>query len=113
MVASCVFICYPCFFILNLGEHVELAKKYQALIIAVEHRFYGASINKDGLEMEQLQFLSSQQALADLAAFHMYISEKLLLTRDHIWISFGGSYPGNLAAWFRLKVILQEQVIIK
>ncbi len=45
-----------------LGEHVDLAKKYGALIFSVEHRFYGGSINKDGLELGQLQYLSSQQA---------------------------------------------------
>ena len=44
------------------GEHVELAKRFNALIFAVEHRFYGASINKDGLGLEQMQYLSSQQA---------------------------------------------------
>lgn len=47
----------------SVGEHVELAKRYGALVLAVEHRFYGSSINQDGgLEMDQLQYLSSQQA---------------------------------------------------
>ncbi len=44
------------------GLHVDLAKKYGALLFAVEHRFYGASMNEDGLELDQLQYLSSQQA---------------------------------------------------
>jgi serine protease 16 len=44
------------------GEHVDLAKKYKALIFAVEHRFYGESLNDDGLKLESLQYLSSQQA---------------------------------------------------
>lgn len=85
------------------GEHVELSVKYGALVAAVEHRFYGESINPDGLKMENLQYLSSQQALADLASFHAYLVDTYNLTRNNTWICFGGSYPGSLSAWFRLK----------
>lgn len=85
------------------GEHVELAEKHRALLVGLEHRFYGASINEDGLTLEAIKFLSSQQALADLASFHLFISEKYNLTRKNTWICFGGSYPGSLSAWFRLK----------
>ncbi|ELU12877.1 hypothetical protein CAPTEDRAFT_173918 [Capitella teleta] len=85
------------------GEHVDLAKKYKALIFAVEHRFYGESLNDDGLKLESLQYLSSQQALADLAKFHAVMSQKYNLTDDNHWVCFGGSYPGALSAWFRIK----------
>ncbi|XP_059806855.1 thymus-specific serine protease [Hypanus sabinus] len=85
------------------GEHVELARKYRALLVSAEHRFYGASINPDGLAEQNLQFLSSQQALADLATLHAFISQRYNLTRRNTWICFGGSYPGSLSAWFRLK----------
>ncbi|KAH1180857.1 hypothetical protein KIL84_001791 [Mauremys mutica] len=85
------------------GHHMELARKYGALAVALEHRFYGASINPDGLRDASLRFLSSQQALADLASFHLFVTQKYNLTRNNTWICFGGSYPGSLAAWFRLK----------
>ncbi|KAM9326334.1 thymus-specific serine protease [Gastrophryne carolinensis] len=85
------------------GEHVELAQKHHALLVSLEHRYYGASINQDGLTLEAIKFLSSQQALADLASFHLFISQKYNLTRSNTWICFGGSYPGSLSAWFRLK----------
>ncbi|XP_043940170.1 thymus-specific serine protease-like [Protopterus annectens] len=85
------------------GEHVELAEKYGALVVSVEHRYYGASINLDGLTDKNIRFLSSQQALADLAAFHFHIVQQYNLTRNNTWICFGGSYPGSLSAWFRLK----------
>ncbi|XP_068105558.1 thymus-specific serine protease-like [Hyperolius riggenbachi] len=85
------------------GEHVELAEKHGALLVSLEHRYYGASINKDGLTLEAIRYLSSQQALADLASFHLYISQKYNLTQHNSWICFGGSYPGSLSAWFRLK----------
>ncbi|EMP28697.1 Thymus-specific serine protease [Chelonia mydas] len=41
--------------------------------------------------------------LADLAAFHLFVTQKYNLTRNNTWICFGGSYPGSLAAWFRVK----------
>ncbi|XP_078064164.1 thymus-specific serine protease, partial [Mustelus asterias] len=85
------------------GEHVDLARKYRALLVSLEHRYYGASINPDGLNDHNIQFLSSQQALADLATFHEFIEQRFNLTRNIRWICFGGSYPGSLSAWFRLK----------
>ncbi|KAM9439610.1 thymus-specific serine protease [Clarias gariepinus] len=90
-------------FSLLAGHHVDIAKKHGALLVALEHRFYGSSINPGGLELLNLQHLSSQQALADLAAFHSFISQKYALTDKNIWISFGGSYAGALSAWFRGK----------
>ena len=49
-----------------------------------------------------LKYLSSEQALADLANFIVYQKKAMNLTKNK-WIVFGGSYPGNLASWFRLK----------
>lgn len=54
------------------------------------------------LSTDNLRFLSSHQALADLAHFRTVIAEARGLT-DEKWVAFGGSYPGSLAAWFRLK----------
>jgi pimeloyl-ACP methyl ester carboxylesterase len=47
--------------------------------------------------------LTSDQALADLASFRQFIQNKYKLSNKNKWISFGGSYPGSLSAWFRLK----------
>lgn len=85
------------------GHHVDMAEEHGALLLAVEHRFYGDSINPDGLKTENLADLSSQQALADLAVFHQYISQSFNLSHRNTWISFGGSYSGALSAWFRGK----------
>lgn len=46
-----------------------MAEEHGALLLALEHRFYGDSINPDGLETENLADLSSQQALV-LAPYH-------------------------------------------
>ncbi|XP_029301856.1 thymus-specific serine protease-like [Cottoperca gobio] len=85
------------------GHHVDMAAEHGALLLALEHRFYGDSINPDGLKTENLADLSSQQALADLAVFHQYITQSFNLSRRNTWISFGGSYAGALSAWFRGK----------
>eukprot|EP00904_Undaria_pinnatifida_P007440 jgi/Undpi1/3826/HiC_scaffold_16.g07195.m1 len=52
---------------------------------------------------ESLRWLSSQQALADLSSFHGYLSDKEGLTGAEKWVTWGGSYPGMLAGWARLK----------
>ncbi|XP_023280806.1 thymus-specific serine protease-like, partial [Seriola lalandi dorsalis] len=44
------------------GHHVDMAEEHRALLLAVEHRFYGDSINPDSLKTENLADLSSQQA---------------------------------------------------
>jgi hypothetical protein len=69
----------------------------------LEHRFYGKSRPTADLSTENLQYLSSEQALADLAQFRNFIHTSYNLTDKNRWISFGGSYPGSLSAWFRLK----------
>nr|XP_040058935.1 thymus-specific serine protease isoform X2 [Gasterosteus aculeatus aculeatus] len=85
------------------GHHVAMAEEHGALLLALEHRFYGDSINPDGLKTENLSGLNSQQALADLAVFHQHISQSFSLSQRNTWISFGGSYAGALSAWFRGK----------
>ena len=48
--------------IFSTAEPYDLAVKFGALFFVVEHRFYGKSLNPDGLELHNLQYLSSQQA---------------------------------------------------
>jgi len=45
------------------------------------------------ISTNNLKYLSSEQALADLAYFRVYMSDKLKLAKNK-WIAFGGSYPG-------------------
>jgi len=70
--------------------------------VNVEHRFYGESYPTKDMSTENLQYLSSQQALADLARIIAHVKDELG-TADSKVITVGGSYPGNMAAWFRLK----------
>lgn len=55
------------------------------------------------LSTDNLKYLSSEQGLADLATFRQFIHSSYNLDDSNKWISFGGSYPGSLSAWFRLK----------
>ena len=50
-----------------------------------------------------LVHLNSKQALADLADFRMFVSNTYKVPTTSKYISIGGSYPGALSAWFRLK----------
>ncbi|CEO96568.1 hypothetical protein PBRA_005177 [Plasmodiophora brassicae] len=86
-----------------LGHHVELAEQHNALVIAVEHRYYGKSWPTTDSSTGNLRLLSSQQALADLATFLEHIHDKFRLSRSNPVITFGGSYPGALSAWLRMK----------
>jgi len=83
-------------------QEVLYAKQHGALFIEVEHRFYGESAPLPDLSLDNLRYLSSQQALADAALFISSIKQTYN-SPDSPVITFGGSYPGNLAAWFRLK----------
>ncbi|XP_054770679.2 putative serine protease K12H4.7 [Lytechinus pictus] len=84
------------------GAWVEYAKEMNAFLIMLEHRFYGKSHPTEDMSVDNLQYLSSEQALADLAHFRTVIGQRMKLDKNK-WISFGGSYPGSLSAWFRLK----------
>lgn len=55
------------------------------------------------LSTKNLQYLTSHQALADLASFITEMNLKYSFPETTSWIAFGGSYPGSLAAWLRLK----------
>ncbi|KAK4877732.1 hypothetical protein RN001_010238 [Aquatica leii] len=85
------------------GAWIDYAMKFGALCLQLEHRYYGKSHPTIDISTKNLQYLTSQQALADLAGFIMAMNEKLKLPSKTKWIVFGGSYPGSLAAWMREK----------
>ncbi|KAK4585237.1 hypothetical protein RGQ29_022768 [Quercus rubra] len=85
-----------------------LAKKFGAAVVSLEHRYYGKSSPFNSLKTENLRYLSSKQALFDLAVFRQYYQESLnsksnRANAENPWFVFGVSYPGALSAWFRLK----------
>ncbi|KAE8675817.1 Alpha/beta-Hydrolases superfamily protein isoform 2 [Hibiscus syriacus] len=92
-------------FAANTGFMLDIAPKFKALIVFIEHRFYGESMpfGKDSYESAKtLGYLTSQQALADFAVLIRSLKQNLSSEASPV-VVFGGSYGGMLAAWFRLK----------
>lgn len=87
----------------HCNDMVELAPKHGALLLSLEHRYYGPSTPDNDRSTENLRFLNSEQALGDIAHFHQEMSEKFELTSANKWVSWGGSYPGMMAAMARLR----------
>ncbi|KAL0910465.1 hypothetical protein M5K25_021450 [Dendrobium thyrsiflorum] len=91
----------------NNGFLLDIAPTFEALIVFIEHRYYGKSF-PFGSEEEAFRnattagYLSISQALADYAAFVVELKKNLSAESSPV-VVFGGSYGGMLAAWFRLK----------
>uniref|UniRef100_A0A7S2PMK7 Thymus-specific serine protease n=1 Tax=Zooxanthella nutricula TaxID=1333877 RepID=A0A7S2PMK7_9DINO len=86
---------------------VEWLQETGALMFALEHRYYGchnakacpvANLSEPGA----LRYHSSRQALGDIASFIQFANEAYGL-HGNKWVTWGGSYPGMLAGWARLK----------
>ena len=114
----------------TVSAPVELAKQLNALIIGWEHRYYGTSLpfpSNGGTPtggVADYQYLTVEQALEDVVYFSKYIfnatnlvfnqtassgTEITTLNTTNLdpyhtpWIWVGGSYPGNRAAWARIR----------
>lgn len=83
------------------GAIRQYAQHFHARLVALEHRFYGKSIPTSDLATVHLKTLSTDNAIADLANFQKYLMRDFKWQGK--WIAFGGSYPGNLSAYYRLK----------
>lgn len=82
----------------------ELAKEHGAIIVALEHRFYGKSQPFEEITTDNLAYLSTAQALLDVMSFRGFFTDELRRAGgggNGPWISFGGSYAGALSAWLR------------
>lgn len=85
----------PSGFVATLGE------KYSALLISLEHRFYGESIPNGNASNENYKYLSVEQALADLSNFTDFYKAQVPAASSVPWVVFGGSYSGALSSWYR------------
>ena len=84
----------------TLLEGTKLNRKL-ALRDLLQHRFYGQSHPTEDMAIENMKYLSSRQALEDLATFMTSMNMVYNITGP--WVSYGGSYPGSLSAWLKLK----------
>lgn len=75
------------------------ARKHQAYIVALEHRYYGKSQPFKDLSTPNLKYLTTDQAMADAVAFREHVVKSAKLTGK--WILVGGSYAGILSSRLR------------
>lgn len=84
---------------------LEWAENFGARVFALLHRFFDDDRTMwptSDLSLEDLKYLSVDQALADVANFINAANSKFDLSNSK-WIIFGGGFGGSLAAWFRQK----------
>ncbi|KAF0852850.1 mitochondrial serine protease (Peptidase S28 domain-containing protein) [Andalucia godoyi] len=79
------------------------AKKYGALLLSPEHRYYGNSVPFFTVTVENWQYLSADQAIEDLASFTVAMKSIYGISGDRKVILIGCSYPGTLSAMARAK----------
>eukprot|EP00164_Ancoracysta_twista_P009451 GFYU01013989.1.p1 GENE.GFYU01013989.1~~GFYU01013989.1.p1 ORF type:complete len:536 (+),score=183.51 GFYU01013989.1:53-1660(+) len=90
--------------VMRMGYFFEQAKKEKALMVGLEHRFYGGSIPVTELNVDNLRKLNSRLALTDIAYFVQQMSTQFKAKNiTGQWHTFGETYGGTLAAWSRLK----------
>uniref|UniRef100_A0A8B9R1L7 Prolylcarboxypeptidase n=1 Tax=Anas platyrhynchos TaxID=8839 RepID=A0A8B9R1L7_ANAPL len=90
----------------NTGFMWDVAEELNAMLVFAEHRYYGESLpfgNESFSDSKHLNYLTSEQALADFAVLIEYLKETIAGARYSPVIAIGGSYGGMLAAWFRMK----------
>lgn len=90
----------------------HIAKETGALVVWLEHRYYGYSYPVPELSTDNLRFLSFEEALADTANFirnfqapkGTNVTDPGSLAFDKTpWILYSFSYAGALVAWMRGK----------
>ncbi|XP_045801774.1 lysosomal Pro-X carboxypeptidase-like [Trifolium pratense] len=91
----------------RIGFMSENAAAFKALLVYIEHRYYGESKPFGSWEeafknASTLGYFNSAQALADYAEILIDIKKTLQAQNSPI-VVIGGSYGGMLASWFRLK----------
>ncbi|BDA40679.1 Lysosomal Pro-X carboxypeptidase [Coccomyxa sp. Obi] len=80
----------------------ESAPSFGALLVFAEHRYYGESKPFKKALRHHMQYLTSEQAMADYAELVMELKEEFKAESSAV-IGFGGSYGGMLATWMRIK----------
>lgn len=91
---------------LQRGMIKMLAEATGGIGVVLEHRYYGKSFPVPDQSTENMRFLSSDQAMADMAYFSQNIvfpghEDKDLTAPNTPYIYYGGSYAGGLVALYR------------
>ncbi|PBP17199.1 hypothetical protein BUE80_DR012130 [Diplocarpon rosae] len=89
--------------VLEKGMLHDLKAATHGMAVVLEHRYYGKSIPTKDLSTKNLRFLTTDQAVADMAYFAQNIKyagleSQKLTAADVPYIVYGASYGGALAA---------------
>ncbi|KAJ4399972.1 hypothetical protein N0V91_009045 [Didymella pomorum] len=92
---------------LQKGIVHQVIKATKGLGVILEHRYYGTSFPVDDLTTENMRFLSTEQALAEIDYFARNVKfagheDKDLTAPSTPWIVYGGSYAGAQASFLRV-----------
>ncbi|KAL2331979.1 hypothetical protein Fmac_019560 [Flemingia macrophylla] len=90
-----------------IGFLTDNAASFNALLVYIEHRYYGKSVpfgsREEALKnASTIGYFNSAQAIADYAKVIIHVKKTLDAPNSPV-IVIGGSYGGMLASWFRLK----------
>lgn len=92
---------------LQKGIVAQVTEATNGLGVILEHRYYGASFPVSDLKTENMRFLSTEQALAEIDYFAKNVKfegiDADLTAPNTPWIAYGGSYAGAQAAFLRVK----------
>ncbi|KAL2180573.1 serine carboxypeptidase S28-domain-containing protein [Thermothelomyces heterothallicus CBS 202.75] len=80
------------------------AQELGAAAVVVEHRYFGGSSPYDGFDAETLQYLTLEQAAADLVNFAQNVTfpfdkEQTSVASKVPWVYWGSSYSATLGSW--------------
>ena len=99
----------------SCGLMWDNAEPFGASIVFAEHRYFGQSLpfgKESTASTEHLQYLSSEEALADYVRVARWMQQTLAASvpsgclidpSDIPVVTFGGSYGGMLASWARMR----------
>lgn len=79
---------------------VDIARSTNGYFLFLEHRYYGESMPMENLTLENLQYLTIEQTLADIYDFVDYARHDLAGNPDASVILIGSNYAGALAVWY-------------
>ncbi|KAL9577676.1 MAG: hypothetical protein Q9203_007371 [Teloschistes exilis] len=92
---------------LQKGIVHKLAQATNGIGVILEHRYYGTSFPTPDLSTSNLRFLTTEQALADMAYFAQNVifeglEDKYLTAPTTAYFGYGGSYAGAFVAFLRV-----------
>ncbi|XP_001659436.2 putative serine protease K12H4.7 [Aedes aegypti] len=83
------------------GHFHDIANYENAWMFANEHRYYGHSFPVPNLSVENLQYLTVEQAMVDLAELIYHVRHNVVRDDDARVILLGTGYAGAIATWMR------------